>query len=106
MPFTSVLRYVIAVMTFLLLSSSGRVHITHGVEDYVDDFSGRRDHRRVVHLARAGAGAHPLGHEALRIRGDHAVLLGDQEPARAVLPQRPLDRHADTVGAEWALHCG
>ena len=57
--------------------------------------SGRGDDRRVIDRVRADPGLHALGHEALVVLNDHAVLLGDQEPGRPVLPQRPLHLDAD-----------
>ena len=46
---------------------------------------------------------HPLGHEALIVLDDHAVLLGDQEPGRPVLPQRPLHLDTDAGGRDRPL---
>src|SRR5215469_18688752 len=61
-------------------------HITCGVEDDVDNLRRCGDRRRVVDRACAHVGTHPLGCEELGFRVDHAVLVGDQDPARSVFP--------------------
>ena len=65
---------------------------------------GRRGHdRRMIDGMRAHLGLHALGHEALIVLDDHAVLLGHQEPGRPVLPQRPRHRDGDAGGRDRPL---
>ena len=52
---------------------------------------GRRRHgRRVIDGMRVHPGPHPPGHEMLVLAADHAILLRHEEPARTVLPERPI----------------
>lgn len=60
----------------------------------------------MVDRALASVGVHPRGNEALRFRSDHAVFLGDQEPGRAVFPERAVDRDAHNGGRDGALDRG
>src|SRR5271168_1682060 len=90
-----------AVMTLSFRSSNGRRlsfrHLADRLTNDVDD-GGRRSHeRRVIHGMRANPGLHPLGHEAVIVFDDHAILFGDEEPDWPVLPQRPP--HFDGVQA-------
>ena len=49
------------------------------------------------------ASLHALGHEAVIVLDNHAVLLGDEEPGRPVLPQGPSDLDSDAGGRDRPL---
>ena len=66
--------------------------------------AGADTERRVIDRMRAHASLHPLGHESLVFLDNHAVLLGHEEPGRAVLPQRSIDGNADARRRDWPLH--
>jgi hypothetical protein len=49
-------------------------HGSRGFEDQPRDFVGMGDQREMAGLHLDGFGAHPLGHEALKVRIDRAVI--------------------------------
>src|ERR1700682_4379014 len=55
-----------------VLGSSGL--LSRGFEDQPCDFVGMGDQREMAGLHLDGLGAHPLGHEALKVRIDRAVF--------------------------------
>ena len=55
-----------------VLGSSG--FLSRGFEDQPRDFVGMGDQREMAGLHLDGLGAHPLGHEALKVRIDRAVI--------------------------------
>jgi hypothetical protein len=55
-----------------VLGSSGL--LSRGFEDQPRDFVGMGDQREMAGLHLDGLGAHPLGHEALKVRIDRAVI--------------------------------
>src|SRR5580658_8417639 len=48
--------------------------LTRGFQNYLNHHIGCREHWGVVHLMRSDSGAHTIGHVALILRADHAIL--------------------------------
>src|ERR1700722_536615 len=47
---------------------------------------------------------HTIGHEVLRLRVDHAILFGDQEPRWSCFPHRRRRRLLNALNRDWPLH--
>src|SRR6266550_6258327 len=74
-------------------------------EDDVHDDTRRRHTRRMVNRVRSHFCLHPLSHEELCFLDNHAVLLGQEEIARPVLPECLPYRHSDTRQGNRSLDC-
>jgi hypothetical protein len=71
------------------------------------DHEGRRgDEGSMVDRTRAHPRLHAIGHKSLRRLSDHAVLLGEQIPARAILPEGPVNGGTDADRRDRSLHGG
>jgi hypothetical protein len=57
-----------------------REGLTCRFQDYVDHKIWLRVHRAVVHMMRMNLRPHTISHEMLRLRIDHSIFFGDQEP--------------------------
>ena len=56
---------------------------------------GRGHERRVIDVMGTNSGLHSLGHKTMIVFDDHAVLLGNQEPGRPILPERAFSLDAN-----------
>ena len=75
-------------------------------QDNVDHHFRCGDDGRMVHGMRVHPSFHAIGHEPLRLLSDHPVLLGDEKPTRADLPERPLNGDADAGRGDRSLYGG
>src|SRR4026208_964156 len=75
-------------------------------EDDIHDDTWCRDARRMVNRVRPHLRPHSLRHEELRLLDDHAILFGEEETARLVLPERSPYRDSDTRQGNRSLDCG
>src|SRR5580658_5233237 len=48
--------------------------------------------------------SHTIGHEMLRLRIDHAILFGNQEPRRLCFPRRRWGWFLNALNRDWPLH--
>ena len=61
-------------------------NFTHGLQNQINNETGRCDDRCVVDRIHAHPRLHALSHEALGLGDDHVILLGQQIPALHILP--------------------
>src|SRR5580693_6933308 len=78
----------------------------NGLTYDVDDEARGGNDWRVVYRMRPHPGVHPPRHKPLRVMDDHAVLLRDEKPGRAVFPEWTIHRHRDACRRDRPLDCG
>src|SRR5471032_3557741 len=88
------------------LSAPLVANFTHDLKNQINNQTWSRDTRCVVDRVRTHPRVHALSHEALGLGDEHVILLGQQIPARHILPKRTSYGNADTCRRNRALNSG